>query len=64
MASRPEFPADVAAAFERNPMARERFEALPAEQQADWLNWIDHGQPSTKLRTGSDLKTWLSRTGH
>jgi beta-lactam-binding protein with PASTA domain len=51
MVSRPELPADVAAAFERNPAARERFEALPPEQQADWLNWIDQGRGGARGRS-------------
>jgi serine/threonine-protein kinase len=33
-------PADVAAAFERVPAARERFAGLPADRQVEWLNWI------------------------
>jgi serine/threonine-protein kinase len=40
MATRRELPADVAAAFDRAPEARERFAALPADQQAAWLDWI------------------------
>lgn len=44
MASRRELPADVAAAFDRVPEARDRFAALPAEEQADWLNWIERGR--------------------
>ena len=44
MASRRELPADVAAAFDRVPEARDRFAALPADEQADWLNWIERGR--------------------
>jgi beta-lactam-binding protein with PASTA domain len=44
MASRRELPADVAAAFERVPEARERFASMPAERQVEWLNWIDRGR--------------------
>ena len=51
MASRPELPADVAAAFERNPAAGDRFAALPADQQADWLSWIDQGRGGTQGRS-------------
>ena len=41
MAARRELPADIAAAFDRAPEARDRFAALPADQQAAWLDWID-----------------------
>jgi beta-lactam-binding protein with PASTA domain len=44
MASRRELPADVAAAFERVPEARERFASMPAERQVEWLTWIDRGR--------------------
>jgi beta-lactam-binding protein with PASTA domain len=44
MASRRELPADVTAAFERVPEARERFASMPAERQVEWLNWIDRGR--------------------
>src|SRR5580765_4787891 len=41
MATRRDLPADVAAAFDRAPEARDPFAALPAGQQAAWLDWID-----------------------
>jgi len=43
MATRRELPADVAAALDRVPEARDRFAALPGERQAEWLSWIDAG---------------------
>jgi beta-lactam-binding protein with PASTA domain len=44
MPSRRELPADVAAAFDRVPEARDRFAAMPAERQIEWLKWIDRGR--------------------
>src|SRR6478672_5907683 len=44
MATRRELPADVAGAFDRAPEARDRFAALPADQQAAWLDWIDRAR--------------------
>ncbi|HVR12349.1 MAG TPA: PASTA domain-containing protein [Gaiellaceae bacterium] len=44
MATRRELPADVAAAFDRAPEARDRFAALPVGQQAAWLDWIDRAR--------------------
>jgi beta-lactam-binding protein with PASTA domain len=44
MATRRELPADVAAAFERVPEAGDRFAALPAARQAEWLQWIDRAR--------------------
>src|SRR5207253_2994010 len=44
MAPRQELPADVVAAFERVPDARDRLAALPTEQQMAWLNWIDRAR--------------------
>src|SRR2546423_14741924 len=44
MATRLELPADVAAALDRVPQARERFFSLPADQQAAWLSWIDRAR--------------------
>jgi beta-lactam-binding protein with PASTA domain len=44
MATRRELPADVAAALDRVPEARDRFAALPVERQSEWLNWVDRGR--------------------
>ena len=44
MATRRELPADLAAAFERVPAARDSFQVLPAEQQGAWLQWIDRAR--------------------
>ena len=44
MATRRELPADLAAAFDRVPEARDRFAALPTDQQAAWLDWIDRAR--------------------
>jgi beta-lactam-binding protein with PASTA domain len=44
MATRVDLPADVVAALDRVPQARERFFALSAEQQADWLSWMDRAR--------------------
>ena len=44
MASRRELPPDVAAAFDRVPEAGSRFFALPADQQAAWLQWLDRAR--------------------
>jgi beta-lactam-binding protein with PASTA domain len=41
MATRLEFPTDVAAALDEYPAAGDRFASLPADQQAEWLEWID-----------------------
>ena len=41
MATRPELSADVASALDRIPEARDRFETLPPERQAEWLAWVD-----------------------
>ena len=41
MATRSELPADVASALDRTPEARDRFETLPPERQAEWLAWVD-----------------------
>jgi len=52
MSSSQEFPADVAAALDRNPAAGDRFAALTPDQQADWLNWIDQGRGGAAGRQG------------
>jgi beta-lactam-binding protein with PASTA domain len=52
MASRQELPADFAAALDRVPEARDRFAALPPQQQADWLNWIEQGRGGGRGRAG------------
>ena len=44
MATRRELPQDVAAALDRVPEARDRFAALPAERQQEWLNWVGRGR--------------------
>ena len=44
MATRRELPSDVAAAFDRAPEVRDRFAALPADQKAAWLEWIDRAR--------------------
>jgi beta-lactam-binding protein with PASTA domain len=44
MATRPQLPADVAAALDRVPAARDRFLGLAPEHQAAWLSWIDRGR--------------------
>ncbi len=44
MATRRELPADVAAALDRVPEARDRFAALPPARQAEWLSWIERGR--------------------
>jgi beta-lactam-binding protein with PASTA domain len=44
MASRRELPADVAAALDQAPEARNRFASMPADRQIEWLNWIDRAR--------------------
>ena len=44
MATRRELPPDVAAAFDRVPEAGDRFAALPAERQTEWLSWVERGR--------------------
>jgi len=44
MATPNQLPPDVAAAFNEVPAAGERFAALPAERQAEWLAWLDRAE--------------------
>ena len=44
MATPRRLPPDVAAAFDQVPAAGERFSALPAERQDEWLAWLDGGR--------------------
>ena len=44
MATRRELPPDFAAALDRVPEARERFLAMPADRQAQWVEWIDRAR--------------------
>jgi beta-lactam-binding protein with PASTA domain len=46
MVTHPQLPADVAAAFDRYPEAGNRFASIPAEQQAEWLAWVDEARGS------------------
>jgi len=39
-----QLPPDVAAAFDEVPAAGDRFAALPAQRQAEWLAWLDRGR--------------------
>ena len=41
MATRVDLPADVAAALDRVPEARARFEAMPTDRRAQWIDWIE-----------------------
>jgi beta-lactam-binding protein with PASTA domain len=41
MATRVDLPPDVAAALDRAPEARARFEAMPPDRRAQWVDWID-----------------------
>jgi beta-lactam-binding protein with PASTA domain len=41
VATRVDLPADVARALDRVPEARGRFDAMPADRQAEWIDWID-----------------------
>jgi beta-lactam-binding protein with PASTA domain len=64
MATRVDLPADVAAALDRVPRTRERFFALPAEQQADWLSWIDRARgPSGRAARIDDMIQRLGASG-
>ena len=55
MATRRQLPADVAAAFDRVPEAGDRFAALPAERQHDWLNWIDRARGRRRVRRVDEM---------
>lgn len=44
MATPSRLPPDVAAAFNEVPAAGERFSALPAERQNEWLAWLDRAE--------------------
>ena len=44
MATRRDLPADLVAALDRYPVARERFTAMPVQRQNEWLAWIDAGR--------------------
>ncbi len=61
MATRRELPADVAAALDRVPEARDRFGALPAERQLEWLNWIGRarGRRGRAARIDQAIRTLL-----
>jgi beta-lactam-binding protein with PASTA domain len=59
MASRRELPADVTAAFERVPEARERFASMPAERQVEWLSWIGRGRRGRAARIDEMIRRLL-----
>jgi len=44
VATRRQLPPDVTAAFDEVPAAGDRFAALPAQRQAEWLAWLDRGR--------------------
>jgi len=44
MATQRDLPADLVAALDRYPAARERFAAMPVQRQNEWLAWIDGGR--------------------
>jgi beta-lactam-binding protein with PASTA domain len=44
MAVRQELPEDLAAALDSEPAARDRFFAMPAERQAQWVDWISRAR--------------------
>src|SRR5215218_9784497 len=39
-----QLPPDVAAAFDEVPAAGDRFAALPAQRQGEWLGWLERGR--------------------
>jgi beta-lactam-binding protein with PASTA domain len=65
MATRPQLPADVASALDSVPAARERFVALPADQQTAWLAWIDRarGERARASHIDEMMQRLVSRTG-
>jgi hypothetical protein len=65
MATRRQLPADVAAALDGVPAARDRFAALPADQQAAWLAWIDRarGRRGRAARIDELTRRLVPRTG-
>jgi beta-lactam-binding protein with PASTA domain len=44
MATRRPLPDDFAAALEQSPEARDRFFAMPADRQAQWVDWIERAR--------------------
>jgi beta-lactam-binding protein with PASTA domain len=65
MATRRQLPADVASALDSVPAARERFVALPADQQTAWLAWVDraHGRRARAGRIDDMMRRLVPRTG-
>lgn len=61
MATRRQLPADVAAALDRVPAARDRFASLPPERQSEWLAWVDHarGRRGRASRIDEMMRTLL-----
>ena len=57
MATRRELPPDVAATFDRVPKAGDRFFALPTDQQAAWLQWLDRAREMGQLQAAHGLDT-------
>jgi beta-lactam-binding protein with PASTA domain len=49
-----QLPPDAAAAFEEVPAAGERFAALPAQRQAEWLAWLDRARGGRARRQRLD----------
>ena len=65
MATRRQLPADVASALDSVPAARERFVALPADQQTAWLAWVDRarGRRARAGRIDDMMRRLVPRTG-